>query len=100
VTAVDASDHTPYYPDEIREVPLMDDRLASLYTNLHISIINIQFFVQRHGLFHILLSGPQISESILISCGVDNKFVLLQNVLLDQVPREYYKTYLKQIFVP
>jgi hypothetical protein len=25
VAAVDASDHTPYYPDEIREVALMDD---------------------------------------------------------------------------
>jgi hypothetical protein len=23
---VDASDHTPYYPDEIREISLMDDR--------------------------------------------------------------------------
>jgi hypothetical protein len=26
VAAVDASDHTPNYPDEIREVTLMDDR--------------------------------------------------------------------------
>jgi hypothetical protein len=26
VATVDASDHTPYYPDEIREVTLMDDR--------------------------------------------------------------------------
>jgi hypothetical protein len=29
-TVVDASNCTPYYPDEIREVPLMDDRLASM----------------------------------------------------------------------
>jgi hypothetical protein len=26
VAVVDASDHTPHYPDEIREVALMDDR--------------------------------------------------------------------------
>jgi hypothetical protein len=26
VAVVDASDHTPYYVDEIREVALMDDR--------------------------------------------------------------------------
>jgi hypothetical protein len=35
----------------------------------------------------------------LISCGVDNKFVLLQNVLVDQVSHEYYKIYPKQISV-
>jgi hypothetical protein len=29
VVAVDASDHTPYYPDEIRELALMDDRYVS-----------------------------------------------------------------------
>jgi hypothetical protein len=29
VTAVDASDRTPYYPDEIRELALMDDRYVS-----------------------------------------------------------------------
>jgi hypothetical protein len=29
VAAMDASDHTPYYPDEIWEVTLMDDRYAS-----------------------------------------------------------------------
>jgi hypothetical protein len=50
--------------------------------------------------FHILLPDPGFNESMLISCGVDNKFVLLQNVLVDQVSREYYKTYPKQIFVP
>jgi hypothetical protein len=32
----------------------------------------------------ILLSDPQISESMLISCGVDNKFILAQNVMVDQ----------------
>jgi hypothetical protein len=44
------------------------------------------------GFLHLLLPGPQLSESMLISCGVDNKFVLLQNVLVDQVSREYYYT--------
>jgi hypothetical protein len=29
VAAVNASDRTPYYPDEIREVALMDDRYVS-----------------------------------------------------------------------
>jgi hypothetical protein len=44
------------------------------------------------GFLRLLLPDPQLSESMLISCGVDNKFVLLQNVLVDQVPREYYCT--------
>jgi hypothetical protein len=29
VAIVDASNHTPYYPDEIREITLMDDRYVS-----------------------------------------------------------------------
>jgi hypothetical protein len=29
VAVVDASDHTPYYPNEIREFTLMDDRYVS-----------------------------------------------------------------------
>jgi hypothetical protein len=29
VAVVDASDHTPYYPNEIREVALMDDMYVS-----------------------------------------------------------------------
>jgi hypothetical protein len=29
VAAVDASDHTPYFPNEIREVTLMNDRYVS-----------------------------------------------------------------------
>jgi hypothetical protein len=41
---------------------------------------------------HLLLPNPELSESMLISCGVDNKFVLLQNVLVDQVSCEYYRT--------
>jgi hypothetical protein len=36
VAAVDASDHTPYYPVEIRELALMDDRYVSkLVFNAH-----------------------------------------------------------------
>jgi hypothetical protein len=49
---------------------------------------------------HILLPDPQMSESMLISCGVDNKFILVQNVMVDQVSHEYYISYLKHIFVP
>jgi hypothetical protein len=51
------------------------------------------------GFLHIMLSDPQISESMLISCGVDNKFILVQNVMVDQVSCEYYIIYLKKIFV-
>jgi hypothetical protein len=29
VAVVDASDHTPYFPNEIREVTLMNDRYVS-----------------------------------------------------------------------
>jgi hypothetical protein len=36
---------------------------------------------------------------MLISCGMDNKFVLVQNVIVDQVSPEYYIIYLKEIFV-
>jgi hypothetical protein len=36
---------------------------------------------------------------MLISRGVDNKFVLVQNVMVDQVSREYYIIYLEEIFV-
>jgi hypothetical protein len=45
------------------------------------------------------LSDPQISGSMLISCGVDNKFILVQNVMVDQVSCEYYIIYLEKIFV-
>jgi hypothetical protein len=51
------------------------------------------------GVLRILLPDPQISESMLISCGMDNKFVLVQNVMVDQVSHEYYISYLKEIFV-
>jgi hypothetical protein len=36
---------------------------------------------------------------MLISFGMDNKFVLVQNVMVDQVSCEYCIIYLKVIFV-
>jgi hypothetical protein len=36
---------------------------------------------------------------MLISCGMNNKFVLIQNVMVDQVSREYYQIYLEEIFI-
>jgi hypothetical protein len=60
----------------------MDDRYVSkLVFDLH-DITNFQnkyfsTFCSGLGFFHILLPDPQISESMLISCGVENKFVLL-----------------------
>jgi hypothetical protein len=46
-----------------------------------------------------MLPDPPTSESMLISCGVNNQFVLVQNVMVDQVSREYYISYLKETFV-
>jgi hypothetical protein len=46
-----------------------------------------------------MMPDPQISESMLISCGVENKFVLVQNVMVDQVSGEYYIIYVEEIFV-
>jgi hypothetical protein len=37
--------------------------------------------------------------AVLISCGVENKFVLVQNVMVDQVSHEYYVIYVEEIFV-
>jgi hypothetical protein len=36
---------------------------------------------------------------MLISCGVDNKFVPAQNVMVDQESCEFYIIYLEEIFV-
>jgi hypothetical protein len=46
VAAVDASDHTPYYPDEIRDVTLMDDRYVSklVFHVHHFSYFQYQYF--------------------------------------------------------
>jgi hypothetical protein len=51
------------------------------------------------GFLHIMTLDPQISESVLISCGIDNKSVLVQNVMVDHVSREYYIIYVEEIFV-
>jgi hypothetical protein len=104
VTAVDALDHTPYYPDEIWEVTLMDGRYVSkLVFDVHyFSYFQYQYFsILCSGMdfLRILLPDPQISELMLISCSMDNKSVLVQNVMVDQVSREYYISYLKEIFV-
>jgi hypothetical protein len=89
VAAMDASDRTPYYPDEIREVALMDDRyvLNTVFDGYEFAYLQYQYFgnlCSGLAFLRILLSDPQISESMLISCGVDNKFVLAQNVMVDQ----------------
>jgi hypothetical protein len=67
----------------------MDDRYVSnmMLDGHEFAYFQYQYFSTLcSGLaFHcIMLSDPQISESMLISCGVDNKFVLAQNVMVDQ----------------
>jgi hypothetical protein len=95
VAAMDASDHTMYYPNEIREVALMDDRYVSnmVFEGHGFTYLQYQYFgTLWSGLtflrillpLRILLSDPQISESLLITCGVGNKFVLEQNIMVDQ----------------
>jgi hypothetical protein len=88
VVAVDDSDRTPYYPDEIREVALMDDRYVSniVFDGHEYAYFQYQYFdtlCSGLAFLHIMLSVPQISESMLISCVVDNKIVLAQNVMMD-----------------
>jgi hypothetical protein len=89
VAAMDASDRTPYYPDEIREVALMDDRyvLNTVFDRHEFAYLQCQYFgnlCTSMAFLRILLLDPQISESMLISCGMDNKFVVAQNVMVDQ----------------
>jgi hypothetical protein len=81
VAIVDASDRTPYYSDEIWEVALMDDRYVSntVFDGHEFAYFQYQYFstlCSGLAFLHILLPDPQISESMLISCGVDNKFIL------------------------
>jgi hypothetical protein len=89
VAAMDASDRIPYYPDEIREVALMDDRyvLNTVFDRHEFAYLQCQYFgnlCTSMAFLCILLPDPQISESMLISCGMDNKFVVAQNVMVDQ----------------
>jgi hypothetical protein len=88
VAAVDALGHTSYYPDEIREVTLMDDMYVSnmVFDGHEFIYFQCQYFstlCTSLAFLRIMLPDPQISESMLISCGVDNKFVLAQNVMVD-----------------
>jgi hypothetical protein len=86
---VAASDHTTYYLDEIEEVTLMDDRyyVSNMVFDGHeFTYLQYQYFstlCSGLAFLHILLLDPQISELMLISCGVDNKFVHAQNVMVD-----------------
>jgi hypothetical protein len=89
VAAVDALNRTLYYPDEIREVALMDDRyvLNMMFDGHEFAYLQYQYFgnlCSGLAFLHILFSDPQISESMLVSCDVDNKFVLAQNVMVNQ----------------
>jgi hypothetical protein len=89
VAAVDALNRTLYYPDEIREVALMDDRyvLNMMFDGHEFAYLQYQYFgnlCSGLAFLHILLSDPQISESMLVSCDVDNKFVLAENVMVNQ----------------
>jgi hypothetical protein len=67
----------------------MDDRYVSntVFDGHEFAYLQYQYFgtlCSGLAFLRILLSDPQISESMLISCGVDNKFVLAQNVMVDQ----------------
>jgi hypothetical protein len=82
----------------------MDDRYVSklVFDAHYFASFQYHYFgilCSGMGFLRILLGDPQISESMLISCGVNNKFVLVQNIMVDQVSREYYISYLKEIFV-
>jgi hypothetical protein len=88
VAVVDASDRTPYFLDEIREVALMDDRYVfpTVFNRHKFAYLQYQYFgnlCSGMAFLHILLPDPQISELMLILCGVDNKFLLAQNVMVD-----------------
>jgi hypothetical protein len=63
VAAVDVSDHTLYYPDEIREVTLMDDRYVSnmVFDGHEFAYFQYQYFSTLcSGLtfLRIMLSDP------------------------------------------
>jgi hypothetical protein len=82
VAVVDASDRTPYYPDEIRELALMDDRyvLKLVFDGHDFANFQYHYYVtlcSGLGFLHIMMPDPQISESMLILCGTENKFVLV-----------------------
>jgi hypothetical protein len=67
----------------------MDDRYVSntVFDGHEFAYFQYQYFgTLCSGLtfLRILLLDPQISESMLISCDVNNKYVLAQNVMVEQ----------------
>jgi hypothetical protein len=67
----------------------MDDRYVSntVFDGHEFAYFQYQYFgTLCSGLtfLRILLLDPQISESMLISCDVNNKSVLAQNVMVEQ----------------
>jgi hypothetical protein len=82
----------------------MDDRyVLKLFFDVD-DFANFQYqyfstFCSGMRFFRILLLDPQISESMLILCGVPNKFVILQNVIVDQVSCKYYISYVEDISI-
>jgi hypothetical protein len=82
----------------------MDDRYVSntVFDGYKFAYFQYQYFSTLcSGLtfLRILLLDPQISESMLISCDVNNKFVLAQNIMVDRESCEYYIICLEEIFV-
>jgi hypothetical protein len=68
----------------------MDDRyvLMLVFDGHDFANFQYQYFGTLYsglGFLCIMMPDPQISESMLISCGIENKFVLVQNVMVDQV---------------
>jgi hypothetical protein len=53
VAAVDVSDHTPYFPDEIRDLALIDDRYVS---KLVFDVHNFTNF--QNKLVHFAVAWP------------------------------------------
>jgi hypothetical protein len=66
----------------------MDDRYVSkmVFNGHNFAYFQYQYFgtlCSGLGFLHIMLLDPQIGESMWISCCTDNKFVLVQNVMVD-----------------
>jgi hypothetical protein len=71
----------------------MDDRYVSkmVFDGHDFAYFQYKYFaILCSGLafLHIMLLDQQISESMLISCGMDNKFLLPQNLVVDKETHE------------
>jgi hypothetical protein len=69
---------------------LINDRYVSntVFDGHEFAYFQYQYFstlCSGLAFLRIMLPDPQISESMLISCGAENKFVFAQNVMVDQV---------------